>query len=265
MAAAGRFAPGELQISVLQGRNMPNKDIHKMDPYVKITVGPSKGGGISKKTKVIEKGGTDVTWDEILTFQLDGSQDTVTLYAADDDNLVDDKIGDTTIPLLQLIAQGANVQWYPLQHCKAPAGEIALSCTYRCYIVGALTVTLHTGSQLKDQDIFLKMDPYVTMQLDTEARAKRSKTHNGAGSSPNFDEEQFVFQLRGAEHYLITQVWDEDLGRDDLVGGHRLDLRQLRLEQNPNHPEMLLHIGSGRNYEKPAGTLKISLNFTPAV
>jgi Ca2+-dependent lipid-binding protein len=264
MAAAGGFAVGELQVLVSQGRNMPNKDIGKMDPFVKITVGSAHHASISKKTKVLEKGGSNVTWNETLAFQLDGTQDTVTFYVADDDNLADDKIGDLKIPLHQLIAQGGDVQWHPLHNGKAAAGEISFSANFRSYPVGALTVTLHTGSKLKDQDVVAKMDPYVTMQLDTEAQGKRSKTQKGAGSSPNFDEEQFVFQLRGAEHHLIFQIWDDDMGRDDLAGGHLLDLRKLDFAQHPTHAEMVLFIGSGKNNEKPAGSLKVSLQFTPA-
>jgi Ca2+-dependent lipid-binding protein len=263
MAAAGFLPPGELEICVLQGRSMPNKDIGKMDPFVRLTVHRHGAKGESHKTRVIERGGSNVTWEEVFKFKLDGTQDSLTIYAADDDNLSDDKIGDTEVNLHQVLANGAAVHWYPIALKGKAAGEISITAKFCAYAVGALRVTLHTGTKLKDQDVLMKMDPYVTVQLDKQDH-KRSKTHAGAGSSPNFADEDLVFQLKGQEHYLIFKVFDDDVGRDDFVGGHRLDLRKIGLEWNPNHPELNLPIGSGDAFDVPAGSLKASLHFTPA-
>jgi Ca2+-dependent lipid-binding protein len=264
MAAAGHLPPGELEICVLQGRNMPNKDIGKMDPFCKLTVG-SRGakGGESYKTKIIERGGSNVTWEEVFRFKIDGTQDSLTIYAADDDNLSDDKIGDVEVNLFDVVANGANVHWYPLALKGKPAGEISITAKFCAYAVGALRVIVHTGSKLKDQDVLMKMDPYVTIQLDHQD-AKRTKTQNGAGASPNFNDESFVFQLKGQEHYLVFKVFDDDLGKDDFVGGHRVDMRKLGLDFNPNHPELNLNLGSGDAFDVPAGVLKVSFQFTPA-
>lgn len=243
---------------------MPNKDIGKMDPYAKITV-HSHGakGGEAHKTRIIERGGSNVTWEEVFKFKIDGTQDALTIYAADDDNLADDPIGSIEVNLHEVIANGGGVHWYPLSLKGKPAGEISITAKYAAYAVGALRVTLHLATKLRDQDVLMKMDPYVTVQLGHDP-PKRSKTQNGAGASPNFGDEEFVFQLKGQEHYLIFKVWDDDLGRDDLVGGHRVDLRKLGLVFNPNHREVNLLIGSGDAFDVPAGVLKVSLQFTPA-
>jgi Ca2+-dependent lipid-binding protein len=263
MAAAGHLPPGELEICILQGRNMPNKDIGKMDPYAKLTVhAHGAKGGEMHKTRIIEKGGSNVTWEEVFKFKIDGTQDSLTIYAADDDNLADDPIGSVEIPLQNVINNGGGVTWYPLALKGKPAGEVSITAKYNAYATGALRVTLHTGTKLRDQDVLMKMDPYVTIQLD-HAPPKRSKTQNGAGASPNFGDEEFVFELKGQEHYLIFKVWDDDLGRDDLVGGHRIDLRKLGLSFNPNH-ELNLPIGSGDAMDVPAGFLRVSLQFTPS-
>jgi len=263
MAAAGHLPPGELEICVLQGRNLPNKDIGKMDPYAKLTVGPHGAKGETHKTKVISKGGSNVTWEEVFKFAIDGTQDTLKIFAADDDTFRDDPIGDVEIPLMEVIGYGAEVHWYPLSLKGAPAGEISITANYCAFAVGALRVTLHNASRLKDQDIIMKMDPYVTVQLDHQHH-KRSKTQNGAGVNPNFHDEEFVFELKGQEHYLIFKVWDDDVGRDDLVGGHQIDLRKMGLLMNQNHPEISLKVGSGDAFDIAAGFLKVSLQFTPA-
>jgi len=265
MAAAGHLPPGELEVCILQGRNMPNKDIGKMDPFAKLTVhahGNEKHGQVFK-TKIIEKGGSNVTWEEVFKFAIDGTQDSLTIYAADDDNFSDDPIGNVEISLHQVIANGGGVTWYPLVWKGKPAGEVSITAKYCAYATGALRVTLHTATKLRDQDILMKMDPYVTVQLDHE-KPKRSKTHNGAGASPNFGDEEFVFELKGQEHYLTFKVWDDDIGRDDLVGGNRIDLRKLALSFNPNHPDMNLVVGSGDAFDVPAGFLRVSLGFTPS-
>jgi len=234
-----------------------------MDPFVKLTVHPHGAKGESHKTRTIERGGSNVTWEEVFKFKVDGTQDTLTIYAADDDNLADDKIGDVEVNLHQVIANGGGVHWYPIALKGKAAGEISITAKYCAYPVGALRVTLHSASKLKDQDVLMKMDPYVSLQLDHQD-TKRSKTHGGAGASPNFGDEEFVFQLKGQEHYLIFKVFDDDMGRDDFAGGHRLDLRKIGLGWNPNHPELILPLGGGDAFDVPAGSLKVSLQFTPA-
>jgi len=261
MAAAAGYLPGELTISVLQGRHMPNKDVGKMDPYAKVTVGThGHKGGISKKTKIIEKGGSNVTWDEHLTFPLDGTQDTVTINVADDDTISDDPVGDATISLQALLANGHAPVWYPLDLGAKPAGEISLQANYRTYDIGVLVVTLHIATKLKDPDWVGKMDPYVNLTLDNSA-TKKSKTQHDAGASPNFDEEQFVFQLKGNEQFLTLELRDEDIGKDDFIGSCKLDLRELSFQARPNYPEMAVPLVDAHN--KQAGVLKVSLTFTP--
>jgi len=261
MAAAAGYLPGELTISVLQGRNLPNKDVGKMDPYVKITVGThGHKGGLSKKTKILEKGGSNVTWDEHLTFPLDGTQDSVQVYVADDDTVSDDPVGNATISLQALLANGHAPHWYPLELNAKPSGEISLQANYRTYDVGVLVVTLHIATKLKDPDWVGKMDPYVILNLDNSP-PKKSKTQHDAGASPNFDEETLVFQLKGNEQFLTFELRDEDVGKDDFIGSCKLDLRELSFQARPNYPEMALPLVDSKG--KPAGALKVSLAFTP--
>jgi len=240
---------------------MPNKDVGKMDPYAKVTVGrQGHKGGITKKTKIIEKGGSNVTWDEVLTFPLDGTQDIVTIHVADDDTISDDPVGDVTIPVFELLMNGGEARWYPLELKHTPAGEICVSAVYRTYCIGVLVVTLHVATQLKDPDWVGKMDPYVIVTLDNSP-PKKSKTQKDAGASPNFDDEQFVFQMKGNEQFLTFELKDEDIGKDDFIGSMKLDLRELSFGNRPNYPEMGLPLVD--HHGKHAGILKVSLAFTP--
>jgi Ca2+-dependent lipid-binding protein len=260
MAAAG-YIPGELSLFVLQGRNMPNKDVGKMDPYAKVTVGHAgHKGGMVKKTKIIEKGGSNVSWDEVLTFPLDGTQDLVTINVLDDDTVSDDPVGNVAIPVPDLLMNGGEPQWYALQLHNKPAGEISISATYRTYCIGVLVVTLHVATQLKDPDWVGKMDPYVILTLDNSP-PKKSKVQKDAGASPNFDDEQFVFQMKGNEQFLTFELRDDDIGKDDFIGSMKLDLRELSFGNRPSYPEMGLPIVDQNG--KHAGILRASLTFTP--
>jgi hypothetical protein len=66
----------------------------------------------------------------------------------------------------------------------------------------------------RDTEIFSKMDPYCVVTLG--GQRQRTRTCHEAGKYPNWNE-SMVFS-RTMEDMLVIAVFDEDIGRDDLVG-----------------------------------------------
>ena len=94
---------------------------------------------------------------------------------------------------------------------------------------GTLQLTIADGRNLKDQDLFGKMDPYVNFQLAaaTNVRAKwRCKTHAGGGKNPSWND-RHNFDLVEGDDRIQAQVYDEDTGSDDLIGSASIDLNQV--------------------------------------
>jgi hypothetical protein len=91
---------------------------------------------------------------------------------------------------------------------------------------GTLALTITDGLNLKDQDLFGKMDPYVNFQLaaGTNVRNKwRCKTHAGGGKNPSWND-RHNFDLVEGDDRIQAQVYDEDTGSDDLIGSTSIDL-----------------------------------------
>ena len=91
---------------------------------------------------------------------------------------------------------------------------------------GTLALTISDGRNLKDQDLFGKMDPYVNFQLaaGTNVRNKwRCKTIPGGGKNPSWNDRRNFDVVEGDDR-IQCQVYDEDAASDDLIGSCSIDL-----------------------------------------
>ena len=93
---------------------------------------------------------------------------------------------------------------------------------------GTLQLTIADGRNLKDQDLFGKMDPYVNFQLAaaTNVRAQwRCKTHAGGGKNPSWNDHHSFDVVEGDDR-IQAQVYDEDgpSPSDGLIGQTSIDL-----------------------------------------
>ena len=91
---------------------------------------------------------------------------------------------------------------------------------------GTLALTIADGRNLKDQDLFGKMDPYVNFQLAAGANVRskwRCKTHNGGGKNPSWND-RHNFDVVEGDDRIQAQVYDEDSASDDLIGSTSIDL-----------------------------------------
>ena len=77
------------------------------------------------------------------------------------------------------------------------------------------------------QDLFGKMDPYVTFQLAAGANVRarwRCKTHMGGGKTPSWND-RHSFDVVEGDDRIQAQCYDEDQGNsDDLIGMVSIDL-----------------------------------------
>ena len=77
---------------------------------------------------------------------------------------------------------------------------------------------------------FLIQDPYCVVLVGQEKQ--RSEKHSGGGKQPHWNS---TLQFQSTDSILRVQVWDDDLGKDDLMGEGTVNLNQCY--QNPNRTE----------------------------
>ena len=93
---------------------------------------------------------------------------------------------------------------------------------------GTLHITIADGRNLKDQDLFGKMDPYVNFQLAaaTNVRAQwRCNTHHRGDKNPIWND-RHSFDVEEGDDRIQAQVYDEDgpSPSDGLIGQTSIDL-----------------------------------------
>jgi hypothetical protein len=143
---------------------------------------------------------------------------------------------------------------------------------------GTLALTVCDGRNLKDQDLFGKMDPYVNFQLAAGANVRskwRCKTHNGGGKNPSWND-RHNFDVVEGDDRIQCQVYDEDAASDDLIGSTSIDLntvfaRGIRDEWFPlqacfcSHPlPLLINASLQSKSGRPAGEIRVIIQFTPS-
>jgi len=118
---------GRLTITVIDGKDLNEKDFGKQDPYCKLHVGSEK-----YKTKTHKKGGKTPVWDQAFIFTLKSTKHNELLHIVcyDEDLLSDDCIGRADIPMSALLAnRGKGKQYYQIvdkDNFKKIAGYLAL-------------------------------------------------------------------------------------------------------------------------------------------
>ncbi|KAJ9072037.1 hypothetical protein DSO57_1031385 [Entomophthora muscae] len=89
------------------------------DPYIQIRLGPQKF-----KTEVKLKAGREATWNQTFYLGLIEKFTELTLEVYDQDRMIDDTIGKTTIPLEGLLDQGETDSWFTVGKGSNATGEV---------------------------------------------------------------------------------------------------------------------------------------------
>jgi Ca2+-dependent lipid-binding protein len=138
------------------------------DPYVKLELEKQIA-----KSKVINNGGVQPKFnnEELLLYVgHDDWMKDIKLSVWDSDMISDDLIGQSTVPLLEFMAQGGyKKKENPIcelldkkgkKKCGALLGKIEF------LPVGRLNIMVHYGKNLRNPDMFGKPDPYLTLELE---------------------------------------------------------------------------------------------------
>jgi len=118
---------GRLTITVVDGKDLSEKDIGKQDPYCKLHIGSEK-----YKTKTHQRGGRTPSWEQAFLFSLKDVKTSEPLHIVclDEDTIIDDTIGRVDIQLTQLLAaRGKGKTYFQLvdkDNFKKIAGYIGL-------------------------------------------------------------------------------------------------------------------------------------------
>ena len=80
---------------------------------------------------------------------------------------------------------------------------------------GSLALTVIEARLTRDTETFGKMDPYV--KISTRQQNFKTAVKNGAGKTPVWNQ-TFNVDVKYVGDDLTMQVYDEDVGSDDLVG-----------------------------------------------
>merc|ERR1711874_796287 len=171
----------------------------KADPYTVLTVGKEKF-----KTETV-KNNQNPEWNYTIKFDLTkDTKEEITVEVFDEDIGKDDRLGDTKIPVRQIIQQRNIVNnWIPLKNCKsgevlfsaeyvepdsqprpeAPAAKVERRKTPEKVTVptpaaeetklepmppGSIKLTLHKARKLEKKGTFGKADPYTVLTVGKE-------------------------------------------------------------------------------------------------
>ena len=123
------FRSGTLDLTLLNGKDLPNEDFGKQDPYVKFYLDGKKIKMIAK-SKVHKHGGKNPTWNETLTLDINGKEEYLDLEAWDEDIGLDDKIGAARIRVSDILNIGPDIQHIQLKRNNGKAAG-SLSMNFR--------------------------------------------------------------------------------------------------------------------------------------
>ncbi|OQS04740.1 calmodulin, partial [Thraustotheca clavata] len=215
--------PGLLSIILMEGRKLKNMElIGKQDPYCKF-----EHNGLTKKSKTIEKGGTNPYFgEEEICFWItaDSWLHDLSLKCYDEDVGSDDFIGEGSLCVLDpMHVLGVQDNVIALTNGGKPAGEIL--CKIQFFPAGRLSLKCIAGRKLRDVDSIGQQDPYVKLTLEGVCikTIVRTEIDMDGGVEPEWDQ---LFEFDVVDQFnMIVECWDHDgLGEDDLIGEAHLSL-----------------------------------------
>lgn len=243
---------------------------NKLDAYLKILLGEGKKAP-KAKTKTIRKAGKHPDFkSEVVSFNLttpeamlrDGDLE-VRIELWDENAFSDDLLGWVSISVLRFMEHHDRfVEWLPLKMADNSDSdqELCVEFYFEPARVGMLSITCFEGKNLKNMELVGKQDPYITFALG-ENYKKRTKTIEKGGRNPYFREEEILFWVDETNWAsdLHMEVYDEDVGKDDLIGGCLWSV--LPFMAKSEFAQQMFEI---RNGNESCGQLILLVKFMPA-
>lgn len=224
---------GICRISLVEARNLVNPDrVGNPDVYCYLTM---KGGKKKQtfRTPTMNDSSLDPSFDhQMFVFWMDEEAyfNGLKVDIYDDDVGRDDLIGSVVIDLFQYAAVATtNVEppkerIYPLRK----GGEVVACVEF--FTCVDLQVVLLEGRNLKNPNFLGKtFDPYVLLSGGSVCGKNgggvkmRGKTHSDGNATPNWKEEE-LYTLLCDHKELKLEVFDDDVGKDDLIGQTTISL-----------------------------------------
>lgn len=268
---------GRLRIRCVEAHNVhrrgsaPTKT--KIDAFVRFTLGRHKKAP-RKKTKIYRRSNHHPVFDnEELGFDLVDPSDFVangdidlTLELFDQNAWADELICSGNISILRYMVEAGGV--VETISMKVPGEDRADTTftgefTFEPAVVGTCVFTLYEGRSLANMDSVGKQDPYVRLTLGDVK--KQSKTCDDGGTDPYFEEEELVLWIddKAWTDDLLVQVYDEDVGLDDLIGQSHVPLLPY-MAVPPQHAKEQVFELFNKTDKNHRGELLMKLQFLPA-
>jgi hypothetical protein len=119
---------------------------------------------------------------------------------------------------------------------------------------GALTLTVHRATNLKDTATLGKQDPFCKVQIDKTTF--KTPVHKDGGRNPLWGQ-SFIFNLVGTETTLHVFVQEEGAMMDSDIGRADVDLKTLCSHLGKKGYQLV----ERNNFTKTAGELELSAEF----
>jgi len=230
----------------------------------------------------------EVQFNETVVFNVTSPEDFVaendiklSLTVMNSNVLSDSVLGFCEISVLPLFVNFENGNDYQLYYqkkkkdAKEKSGIIHVDIRFRPAKRGYLVVHCIEGKKLKNMEMMGKQDPYIKFELLGQ-KPKRTKTIKDGGTDCSFNNEEvrLYIDVNTWTQKMIVSCFDEDIGSDDLIGAHKFNLldlmsdasniEQFEAEGMGRVHEEFYEIFQGKKLDKPAGQVKLRLQFFPA-
>ncbi|KAH8070955.1 Ca2-binding protein [Aureococcus anophagefferens] len=224
---------GRLKIRCIEALNIhrhgSKAEKTKIDAFLRFTLGKHKKAP-RKKTKIQRRSNHHPKFeDEEIRFDMIDPTDFITkgdidltIELFDQNAWSDELICHTNMSILRFMVENDPVvETLPMiiEHETTSDSGVRLEFSFDPAVVGMCVFTLYEGRNLTNMDSVGKQDPYVKLTLGEDYN-KQSKTITDGGTDPYFEEEEMVMWIdeKGWTNDLLVQVFDEDIGTDDLIG-----------------------------------------------
>jgi len=182
----------------------------------------------------------------------------------DDNYMKDVCIGSCEVDLKELLMR-PSTPWKEYFSLDKGGGRVGLTLNYFMCYNGVVRVTLSELSNMTNPDAVGMPDPYVLMSVKSggKKRTQRTKTYNDGGLDLDLGREVFTFWCDEGSMFegVKVDVWDDDVGRDDLMASCTLDLFQYSAASTEvwESPKDLVY------YLRKGGELVVCCEFVPVV
>jgi len=130
-------------------------------------------------------------------------------------------------------------------------------------VSGTLDILVVEGRNLRDVEKFGKQDPYVVCRL-SNGEQRRTRTINAGGKHPRWLQKLTfnVHSMHGPSAMLYIEAYDEEVGRDELIGRGEVPLSSVLTGAQVVGVEVPYGIRS--NYGRYSGDIVMSISFYPS-